>query len=123
MAALGVPSILPSDSEGFPRDAVDKCTESAARKAFEASTNALKASISTSLFTRVSYLWIQGIVNQCNIPGPAQRDMKKLSLVTAFMADATLDAIQWNSRAIGVNVMVRRNTWLRNWDIDSVSQS
>ncbi|KAJ6665841.1 hypothetical protein lerEdw1_001313 [Lerista edwardsae] len=44
VAALGSTSVLPTDSEGLPKDAVDSCIEMAVRKGFEAAAGALKAS-------------------------------------------------------------------------------
>lgn len=80
-----------------------------ARNTFEASTNGLRATVSTSLFARVSYLWIKDIVKQYDVPEQVLTDLKQLSLVASFMSDATSDTIQWNARALATDVVVLRN--------------
>lgn len=51
VAALEAPSVLSADSEDLPKDYKDCKIEVFAKRAFEASLNALKASITASLET------------------------------------------------------------------------
>lgn len=54
VAALGSTSVLPADSEGLPKDSVDRRIEMVA---FEDAAGTLKALVVGFMFTRASYLW------------------------------------------------------------------
>lgn len=59
VAALSSPTSVPSDSEGFPKNPVDKRIEISDRRAFKSASSALKASVSASLANRTTVLWRQ----------------------------------------------------------------
>lgn len=68
VAALGYPSILPTDTESLPKNQIDKRFELGARKAFEASAAALRAFLAGSLFDRAAVLWIQQMLKDYELP-------------------------------------------------------
>lgn len=65
--AIGSSSVLPTDSEGLPKDPVDRRIEMAVRKSFEVAAGTLKASVASSLFIRVTYLWAKGLIKNFDI--------------------------------------------------------
>lgn len=57
VAALGVPSALPVDSDALPKDSKDCRVEIFAKHAFQTSLEALRAAIATSLSSRAMMIW------------------------------------------------------------------
>lgn len=102
VAALGAPSILLSDSEGFPRDVADKRIETAARRCFDAFACALKVTISASLFSRAAWVWINDLVQKYAIPNQALSELKKISLASAFASDATAERYSMECQGNGM---------------------
>ncbi|XP_054830377.1 uncharacterized protein LOC129326238 [Eublepharis macularius] len=124
VSILATSSILPMDAEGVPKDPSDKKIEQALRRNYEASSAALRASATASLFARAAYTWASDLAAAgSEVPKDIKNEAKKIALTSAFAADATLDAFQMSSRAMGFNVTARHNTWLRNWDVDPQARS
>lgn len=48
--------------------------------------------------------------------------LKKVSLEAAFTANLSLAAMQFSTKALAANVVVRRNIWLCQWEVDQGSQ-
>ncbi|KAJ6663967.1 hypothetical protein lerEdw1_008921 [Lerista edwardsae] len=123
VAAIGSSSVLPVDSDGLPRDPVDRRIEQAVRRAFDAAAGSLRASVAGSMFSRAVFLWIRELLADFDVPAEVRKDLKKIEAASAFAADATADAVQLSARSMAASVTVRRNTWLRHWDVDAASQS
>ncbi|KAJ6658438.1 hypothetical protein lerEdw1_020142 [Lerista edwardsae] len=68
VVALGSSSILPVDSEGLPRDSVDRRIEMAVHRAFESAAGALRVSVAGSMFARAVFLWTRDLLTQFDIP-------------------------------------------------------
>ncbi|KAJ6658850.1 hypothetical protein lerEdw1_019773 [Lerista edwardsae] len=123
VAALGSACVLPTDFDGMPKDVVDRRIEVAIHKTFDAAAGSLRASAVGSLFARASYLWTRDLLKNFEIPEEARREINKISTAAAFVADATTDVLQLSARAMAGSVAARRNTWLRQWDMDATSQA
>ncbi|KAJ6653732.1 hypothetical protein lerEdw1_008758, partial [Lerista edwardsae] len=123
VAAIGSSSVLPVDSDGLPRDPVDRRIEQAVRRAFDAAAGSLRASVAGSMFSRAVFLWIRELLADFDVPAEVRKDLKKIEAASAFAAEATADAVQLSARSMAASVTVRRNTWLRHWDVDAASQS
>lgn len=99
VAALGSPSVLPSDSEGFPKDQVDKRIKTSVRRAFEPVTRALKVSVASSLAARAMVLWCQCYVEQNEFSSTILADIREIAATTAFIANTSADLMQLSARA------------------------
>ncbi|KAJ6650512.1 hypothetical protein lerEdw1_006917 [Lerista edwardsae] len=68
VAAIGSSSVLPVDSDGLPRDPVDRRIEQAVRRAFDAAAGSLRASVAGSMFSRAVFLWIRELLADFDVP-------------------------------------------------------
>ncbi|XP_039222345.1 uncharacterized protein LOC120318592 isoform X3 [Crotalus tigris] len=99
--------------------AEDKKFESALCRSHQASAWAVKASTSLAFFARVSIMWLREL--QDLVP-PDQvcvhQTLTKLVAASQYMADASLHAARYSSRAIAADISARRLLWLKNWHAD-----
>ncbi|KAJ6652897.1 hypothetical protein lerEdw1_010555, partial [Lerista edwardsae] len=56
------------DSDGLPRDPVDRRIEQAVRRAFDAAAGSLRASVAGSMFSRAVFLWIRELLADFDVP-------------------------------------------------------
>ncbi|KAJ6667546.1 hypothetical protein lerEdw1_016667 [Lerista edwardsae] len=68
VAAIGSSSVLPVDSDGLPRDPVDRRIEQAVQRAFDAAAGSLRASVAGSMFSRAVFLWIRELLADFDVP-------------------------------------------------------
>lgn len=94
VAVLGSPSVLPTVSKGVPKDSMDKIIELAARKAFNASSGALRALVEATLASGVLILWLQHFSEQHKLSSEAWADLHKMALADAYAADVTANTLQ-----------------------------
>ncbi|KAJ6661856.1 hypothetical protein lerEdw1_013027 [Lerista edwardsae] len=76
VAAIGSSSVLPVDSDGLPRDPVDRRIEQAVRRAFDAAAGSLRASVAGSMFSRAVFLWIRELLADFDVPAEGQLPAK-----------------------------------------------
>ncbi|XP_061474007.1 store-operated calcium entry regulator STIMATE isoform X3 [Rhineura floridana] len=88
-------SLLPREGESHLKDTTERQIDFALRKNHEATTLAMRASASASIFSRASMMWLDDLLEDSN-PDPVtlRRALLKLRKTAAFVADATLDATQ-----------------------------
>ncbi|XP_039201699.1 lamina-associated polypeptide 2-like [Crotalus tigris] len=101
----------------------DKRAEYNFRKTHQASAWAVKAAISISFFARISVLWLRQL--QAKVPPEEvwmHQDLNKLVAASEYMADSSLQAARFSSRALASNVSSRRLLWLRQWKADVKSK-
>lgn len=116
-------SLLPTGTDGLPGDHCDRRIEQVLRRGFEASANAIKASVASSLFVRVANKWVTELLEESDAPNDIKEVLRKIKLATAYMADGLLDSLQMVARSMAASVTAHRNTWIRNWDADSMAQN
>lgn len=98
--------------------------EQALWRNLEALAMSLKASTACSLFARAVYSWTSDLAAaDSNVSKELKDEIKKISLVTAFVTDASLDALHLSARAMASRVTAKCNTWLRNWEVDPLAQA
>lgn len=123
VAAVAVlPTIIPSEGEGGPKDSCDPRVESALKRGFETSALALQASVANSVMARAMLSWIEDLEKSGEKLSRAGRNsLKKISLAAAFTANSSLDALQFTAKSLASNVVARRSVWLRHWEVDQDS--
>lgn len=98
----------------------DRKAELAFQKTHQAATWAVKTATSTSFFTRASLLWLRQL--QERLPSENARlhqDVNQLVAAAEYVADASLNAVRFVSRALSSAVTSLRLFWLRNWRADA----
>lgn len=85
--------------------------------------NALRASAANSVFSHAIVFWAEDLAKtDSNLSKQAKGTLRKISLSATFTTDASLDSLQFCSRAMASNVVDKRNVWLLSWDLDAGSQ-
>lgn len=95
-----------------PRGSVDWRIEVAVHKAFEAAARDLQASVASSLFAGVIFLWIQELMKCFSILEEARKGIKEMLSAAAFISDATSDSMQLSAHAMAASIMALRSTEL-----------
>lgn len=94
--------------------AENRKSEYSLHRPHQASAWSVKVSTSTSFFARTSIIWLREL--QSMIPPEQVRthqNLDKLVATSEYMADASLHAARFSSRARASNVTARRLLWLR----------
>ncbi|KAJ6664875.1 hypothetical protein lerEdw1_005847 [Lerista edwardsae] len=68
VAYINTDSSIEVDSDGLPRDPVDRRIEQAVRRAFDAAAGSLRASVAGSMFSRAVFLWIRELLADFDVP-------------------------------------------------------
>lgn len=117
-------TVIPLEGDGGPRNPCDKRVETALKRVFESTSNAPRTSAATLVFARAIILWAEELPKQdFKLSKHTKDTLKKMALSAAYAADASLESMQFCSRAIVSNVVARRNVWLRHWEVDTGSQA
>lgn len=67
----------------------------------------------------MAYTWASDVAAaDTSIPKELKYEIKKITLATAFVSDASLGALQMAARVIAFSVTARRNMWIHRWDAD-----
>lgn len=123
-SSLCASSILPADSDGFPKDPSDKKVEQGLRKSFEVAAMAIKGASASSMFSRAVCSWSSKLAGaDCDLPKEVKDELKKMELASVFVVDASLDTIQRVVRDMAAMMTVRRHTWLKGWEADPAARS
>lgn len=124
VAAVSSATVLPSEGESGPKDGVDRRVESTLKKNFEATSQAFRASVASSIFSRATFVWSEELAkSEPTLSKRSKCTLKKMALASAAAADCAYDAMQLVARSMGLSVMARRHIWLRNWQGDPLSSS
>lgn len=97
--------------------------DGALRQCHEATAMAIKACATASVVSRASIVWGKKMLellpdSETRLREGASRILK----ASSFMADATLDALIFSSRAMASSTVARRGIWLRALQADAHSK-
>lgn len=126
MSKLQVPlvdAVYYKDGDDALKNHEDKRADSALRKSFDASSTAIRAASTVSILSRAAFTWARDLIQEVpkgNIK--LRQGINKLLKVLAFSSDASLDIMQLITRAQAASVPVRRQSWLKNWTVDTKSK-
>lgn len=95
----------------------------AARKTHQAAAWAIRSATAASFLSRTSLLWLNQM--QARISPEVihlQQDLSKLIAATEYMANTTINAAKFATRALASNVASRCLLWLCQWQADTRSR-
>ncbi|XP_061471597.1 uncharacterized protein LOC133379752 [Rhineura floridana] len=123
IAALASSAVIPTEGEGGPKDQCDKRVEGALCRSFEADAVGFRAAATSSVFSRAVFMWAEEFGAWDDVPKFVKDGLNKMAYVSALSADASMDALQFAARSMAASTVARRNIWLRQWPVDSGSQT
>lgn len=123
VSALVSSSVFSRDGEDTLRSPEDRRAEGALKKVHEASSTAIRAATTVSMVSRAALQWSKDLLEMLpHSDTRVRQTLNKIIKAWAFTADATLDTVQQCARAQSAAVAVRRQFWLKSWNVDSRSK-
>lgn len=105
LAIADQPVAVLSEGEGGPKDPCGRRVESALKRDFRASLLALHVSAANTVLSRAMLAWIEDFQKtEQKLSWPMHNTPKKISLAAAFTVGYSLDALQFNAKALASNV-------------------
>lgn len=85
---------------------------------------AIRATAAATFIAHVSMLWDRILLKkkpQADIR--VKKGLNKLAKAVAFIVYASLDALQFSSKALDAGIAVQHQLWLWNWNVDTIFKS
>lgn len=118
MASLAEDEVVPLEMEFL--DPTDRKMEAPLRRGFEASLATSEKSLTATCFMRATVSWL-GTLKDINHPD-FSAILKKISLATAFVANASMNAMRFFSQAMVPSSVARQLVCLGLWKVDAHSK-
>lgn len=119
-------SSLPFDDGCSLQDPLDKRIDTSLRRSWEASTSTFKPNVASACVARSLLVWLSQLEDSIQDKTPRETILASLPMLkkaTAFLADASTDAIKLSAKSAVLSNSARRALWLKSWGGDMGSKS
>lgn len=116
------PICLASDSDRLPKNPIDKILKWEQDDSSCPQFSALRSSVTSCPGSRALVPWIQKFMDKYPLPPKACSDFRRV-FTAAFVADASMNPIQFSACSRATGAAVKRSTSLNYWDVDAASSN
>ncbi|XP_071973234.1 lamina-associated polypeptide 2, isoforms alpha/zeta-like [Engystomops pustulosus] len=117
---------LPFEDSAQLKDPLDRKSDALLKRAWETSSLNIKTNIASTSVARTLYFWLSEL--ESHLVNKTSRDsiiesLPLLKSATAFLADASAEALRFSAKEAALTNSVRRSLWLKQWGGDTKSKS
>ncbi|XP_072003574.1 uncharacterized protein [Engystomops pustulosus] len=119
-------SALPVEDSGVLKDPMDKKADGFLRRSWEAAAGAFKPNVAATCVSRSLLVWLSQLEEKIKAGASRSHLISEVTTAqkaSAFLADASVDALRLSARSVALSNSARRALWLKNWTGDLPSKS